>query len=190
MLADMYRYLLVMLFSNCSWFSLEKLVYLMNMIVHSGIKLSNIAFIYNNIHGYSPLGRGNCGTSTWNALRDETHQLGDIKRHCFTVVRNVFFGTTPLFANLDGDLFGAHAVDNQVKTLSNRKAYNEENTVDFIADAVFRVVLAIRFRRSGESAKKGVSGLMIVMMDVRAGQALLEFMVTADRGYGRDALSS
>lgn len=84
-LDDMYKYLSVSLFSMFCGFGVENSVYLMIMIGLSGIKRSDIKFIYNNCHCYRPLKGGNCCNSTWNALI-KFHQFGDIERLCFSVV--------------------------------------------------------------------------------------------------------
>jgi hypothetical protein len=59
-------------------------------------------------------------------------------------------------ATLDDELYGAGAVDNQVKSLSARKADRESHSADVLADAVFRVALAIRLHRRGESQLESV----------------------------------
>lgn len=52
-----------------------------------------------------------------------------------------------LLATLDDDLYRTRAADGQVKMLSSRKADKEGHSADAVADALFRVVLALRFRR-------------------------------------------
>lgn len=46
---------------------------------------------------------------------------------------------------LDDDLYGTQAKDNQVKTLSSRKAEKEGNSDVVICDVVFQKALGVRF---------------------------------------------
>lgn len=51
---------------------------------------------------------------------------------------------------LDDDLIGRRAGENQVKTLSARKADLEGHNADAVADTFFRVTFMVPFRRRGE----------------------------------------
>lgn len=160
------------------------------MIGHSRLNLKDIRFIGTDILGYSPVGRGNCRISTCNALRDETQQPAYFERICFPVVRKVFFGTTKFFVTLDDDLFGARATNNQVKTFSNRKSHREGNRADVIADSSFRISMALRFRRRGEKIESSVENLIQMVFKGLGEQALNSLTVTADRGYGKESLTT
>ena len=92
------------------------------------------------------------------------------------------------FATLDDDLYGARASDNQVKTLSARKADREGNTADAMADALFRVTLMIMFRRRGEGQSANVSNLIGTLLEGGGEQSLHGLIITADRGYGSFSL--
>lgn len=189
-MSDMYKFLAIFLYSNCTGLSFEKTIQSMNMIGHKCLSLRDVRFISSNILGYSPIGRGNVGTRTWNSMRDETQQLSEFERTCFTLIRTVFLGSVQCFATLDDDLFGCRAVDNQVKSLSNRKADREGHMADVIADSMFRVVLGMRFRRRGESAELSVKKLMDMILDGRGEQALNSLTITADRGYGKESFTT
>ena len=63
----------------------------------------------------------------------------------------VFINPVHTLATLDDDLCGTRAGDNQVKSLSIRKADREGHTADAIVDALFRVKLIVRFRRRGKA---------------------------------------
>ena len=89
------------------------------------------------------------------------------------------------FGTLDGDLYGTRASDNQVKTIRSRKADKEGHCVDALADALFRVTLMVRFRRRGESQASNVEKLVNTVVDARGEESLSEFVITADRGYGK-----
>ena len=60
--------------------------------------------------------------STWRTQRDETQYLGNFEKTAFEMTRKVLLTPMFLFATLDDDLYGTRASDNQVKTLSLRKA--------------------------------------------------------------------
>ena len=88
-----------------------------------------------------------------------------------------------LLATLDDDLFGTRASDKQFKMLGSRKADKEGHSADAVADALFRIVLAIRFRRRGEQQTESVRKLFSILMDGRGEEALNGCIATADRGY-------
>ena len=77
--------------------------------------------------------------------------MSEFENLAFREVRKAFFNPLHLFCNLDDDLFGTRASDNQVKTLSNRNADKEGHAADVLADALFRIILGVRFHRRGES---------------------------------------
>lgn len=99
----------------------------------------------------------------------------------------MFFCSLNLIGTLDDDLFGTRAADNQVKTLSARKADKEGHSEDAIADALFRVVLGLRFRRREELHTESVRKLLITVLDERGEEALNGCIIAADRGYGKDS---
>lgn len=75
---------------------------------------------------------------TWSFRRSE-----------YKATRNVIMTEQCMFITLEDDLYGTGASDNQVKTLSARKADNNGHRADVICDALFWVTLGIRFRRRG-----------------------------------------
>jgi hypothetical protein len=92
------------------------------------------------------------------------------------------------YLTLDDELVGSRAEDNQVKSLSMRKADREGKTAEVIADALFRVVLALLFHRRDEAQADGVSKLIESLMEGRGELSSKGLIVTADRGYGKAAL--
>ena len=97
----------------------------------------------------------------------------------------MFLVPAHLLATLDDDLYGTRASDNQVKALCSRKASKEGHSAGAIADALFRVTLAVRFRRRGESQFENVSKMLDLVFEGRGERSLHGFVLTADRGYGR-----
>lgn len=82
--------------------------------------------------------------------RDRTKCLSESEHLAFRETGKVFFCPLQNIATLDDDLFGTRATDNQVKTLSARKADKEGHSFDSIAEALFRVLMGIGFKRRGE----------------------------------------
>lgn len=121
---------------------------------------------------YSPTGRGQDGGKQWNAQRDQTRFLSEFENLAFRDTRKVFFSPLHLLATLDDDRFGRRASGNQVKMLRFRKADKEGHTADAVADALFRIVLAIRFRRRGEAQTDSVRKLLTTLNNGRGEEAL------------------
>jgi hypothetical protein len=92
------------------------------------------------------------------------------------------------YATLDDDLFGARTTDNQVKTLSARKADSEGHCADAIADALFKITFFVRFRRRGHTQTENVNQLLNCILESRGEQSFYGFTITADRGYAKMAL--
>ena len=183
--ATIYEYMAVMLYSQCSGFSFDKTLDLLT--TQTGRKLNGpiLKFINGNILAYSPVGRGKDSSLVWNAQRDQTVMLGQFERRAFDVSGKVFLVPDHTICSLDDDLMGTRASDNQHKTISNRKADREGHTVDVISDALFRVVLQIRFARRGEKRIQGVRKLLSSLLDSRGQQCLQGIVVALDRGYAR-----
>lgn len=59
-------------------------------------------------------------------------QLSEMKQTCFTLGSRLVFVPLHHIVNLDEDLVGTRAKDQQVKTLSLRKAQNEAHMADVI----------------------------------------------------------
>lgn len=184
----MYRFLAVLMFSHCTRFSLEKSIEILEALDATAPKLDEVRFISNNILGYSATGRRNDGQSKWVSQRDLTTLLTDFEKVAFELSIKIFFQLNFLMATLDDDLYGTRAQDNQVKTLSARKADREGHQADVLADALFHMTLALRFRRRGEKQSQNVGKSLGGILDGRGEQSLTGFIITADRGYGKYAL--
>lgn len=74
---------------------------------------------------------------------------------------------------LDDDLFSTRAMNSQVNTISNRKADNEGHSADAVANAFLRVIIALRFRRRGESQEENVRTLFKKLVEGKGRNLLL-----------------
>ena len=187
-LDDMYRYVAVLLLSHCTGFSFAKTI---GMILDCGCTppaLERVRFISTHILPYSPAYRGGGGTVTWNAQRDQTPSISEFERTAFRDTCKVFLTPVHMFVTMDDDLYGSRATDNQVKSLSSRKADREGHIADAVADAFFRVTLMVRFRRRGESQLTNVRSLIADLLESRGEQSMHGCIFTADRGYGKMSL--
>ncbi|PXF43284.1 hypothetical protein BWQ96_06981 [Gracilariopsis chorda] len=186
-IAEMYRYVSELLLSHTTGFSFEKNIEVLRQAGSTAPSLDRVRFIADNILEYAPTGRGRQGEMHWNAQRDQKRQLSEFESIGFRDTRKVFFCPLHLLATLDDDLYGTRASDNQVKMLSARKADKEGHSADALADALFRIILAIRFRRRGEAQTESVKKLLSTVLDGRGEEANTGCIVTADRGYGKQS---
>jgi hypothetical protein len=123
--SDMLRYVSVLLLSHCTGFSLTKSIELLKQDGVQEPSLERVRFVSTNILAYSASGRGGGGQSTWNCNRDQSSLLGEFDKASFRSSCKVFLAPNHTFATLDDDLCGTRAAENQVKTLSSRKADRE-----------------------------------------------------------------
>lgn len=91
-LKDMYGYLMVLIMSQPTGLSISKAVGILGMIQRGSIKANYVRFMSKHILGYYLVGRGNTGMWSWNELRDQTKQLGELQSILFGVVRKIFYG--------------------------------------------------------------------------------------------------
>ena len=138
-------------------------------------------YINTNILAYAATGRGEDNSLVWNTQRDQTVMLGQFERAAFRMTARMFH----TIISLDDDLMGTRTVDNQVKTISNRKADGEGHVADVLADALFRVVLQMRFRRRHDKLESCDSKIIANLMEVRGDISRQGMTVVADRGYAR-----
>ena len=81
-------------------------------------------------------------------------------------------------------LYSIRALDNQVKTLSDRKADNEGCIADIISYVFFRVAMAIYFQRQGESQEKSSKKLLENVTSYAGNTTLQGTIIATDCGYG------
>lgn len=98
------------------------------------------------------------------------------------------YGNPDIHVSIDDELVGSRSKEVQSKALSHRKADNEGIKNDAVADALFRVVLALRHKeRLGYSQERAVQELLrAISKDVN--EKLDGMCATADRGYSNVAL--
>ena len=146
---DMYRYVSVLLLSHLTGLSFERTIAWLTEMNCNAPSLDRTRFISQNIKAFSATNRGNSGETTWMSQRDRTQQLSALERASFRAICKVFLNPVYTFTTLDDDLYGTRAKENQVKSLSARKADKEGHSADAIADALFRLTFMVRFRRRG-----------------------------------------
>ena len=182
---NLYRYLGVMLFSQCTGCSFSKTLDMLEKL--SGHKLNEdlLSFINSNILAYAATGRGDDESLGWNAQRDQTVMLSQFERSAFRMTARIFMSSNHTILSLDDDLMGTRATYNQVKTISNRKADKEGHVADVLADALFRVVFQLRFRRRHEKLQYCVEKVMSNLLETRGDLSRQGIVVVADRGYAK-----
>lgn len=149
--------------------------------------IQRVRWIAAHLIAFPVVGRGGDGFSNWTSQRDQTPNLSEFERVAFKDTRRIFLHLLHLTLTLDDDLFGTRATDNQVKTLSCRKADREGHSADTVACAISRVVFALRFRRRGEGQVEAVKRLLTEMFEDVGPEARNSCIVTADRGYGKES---
>ncbi|CDF41179.1 unnamed protein product [Chondrus crispus] len=117
-MSDMYSFLGVSVFSQCSGFSLAKSLFFLSKLDCPVPTLQLVRFISANILAFSATGRGDQGESVWNSQRDQTVHLSEFEQAPYRMSCKVFLSPGHTFATLDDDLYGTRAIENQVKTLS------------------------------------------------------------------------
>lgn len=187
-LPEMYRFFAVFICSHTTGLSYTKTIEVLRCLGCKPPSLATVRYISSHILAYPATGRGSDGLNSWNSQRDQTPLLSSFEETAFRMSAKIFLSPTHLFATLDDDLYGTRAADNQVKTLSARKADKEGHVADAVADAFFRISLAVRFRRRGESQAENVDKVLQTLLGGRGEQSVLGFVVTADRGYGNLSL--
>lgn len=75
-------------------------------------------------------------------------------------------------ATLDDDLFGARASDKQAKRLSARKADKGGHSAYAITYALFRINLAMRYRRRGETRMESFRKRLMSLLKGRGEKAM------------------
>lgn len=93
--------------------------------------------------------------STWIAQRDLTAQLSEGDGVALSLSNRIFFVPLHQVVTLVVDSIFTRASDQQVDTLSPRRAQNEVHLSDGLADSFFTCLIAVRFRRRGEGQKIG-----------------------------------
>lgn len=83
------------------------------------------------------------------------------------------------FRTHDEDLFETRAAGNQIKMPSSRNADKEGHSADPVADALYRVILGIKFWRRGVRQKNLVQIVLSDILDGKGGETLSSCILTA-----------
>lgn len=135
--ADLYSFLAVFIFLQCSGFSISKRLELLHKMDYTVSPLSLVRFLSSNILAFSSTGHGDNGESVECSQRDQTVPLSVFEMAAYSMSCRVFLSPSYTFATLDDDLYSIRASDNQVKTISARKTDKEGHYIDAIADSLF-----------------------------------------------------
>lgn len=139
----------------------------------------------SNVMEFPDTRRGRERDEEWESQRDATHKLdGFDEREAYEMSRNISLSPNHTTVNLDDELYGTRARDNQVKKLSNRKEDKEGHSADVICDAFFRITLGVRFRRRGENQARNVEQLLKSFTSGHGQLSLRRIIASADRGDG------
>ena len=95
--------------------------------------------IRSRLRAHPSTNRGDMGSFARGGQRDQTTFLSALEQGALEMSARIFFCHSFTLATLDDDVYGTRAVENQVKTLSARKADREGHTAEVMADALFRI---------------------------------------------------
>lgn len=118
----MYAHVAILFLSHAMRPSFERSIPLLVQLGCITSSLGRVRFISGHIKAYSPNDRGDCGNTWWFSQRNRARRLSEFEALAFRETKKVFFSPIKLPATLDDDLHGTRESDNQVKSLSNRKA--------------------------------------------------------------------
>lgn len=122
-------------------------------------------------------------SKTWRYQR-----LDGFEKVSYKMTRTLFLGPAQVLVTIDDDLYKSCACDNQVKTMSSRKADKEGYCAGSICNALLRVTLCVHFRRRGESQTSNTKKLLEHFIEMRGELLLNGLAATVDRRYGSMAL--
>jgi hypothetical protein len=123
--SDMLRYVGVLILYICTGFSQTRSIELLLLDNVTAPSPDRVRYIATNVLAFSPTGRGDQGQSTWQCSRDQTQSLSEFEKAAFRSSCRLFLTPNHTYATLDDDLYETRATDNQVKSLSARKADRE-----------------------------------------------------------------
>lgn len=92
----------------------------------------------------------------WN----QTTNLSEFEYLSLAETKKIFSIPLHLMDRLDDELIGTRAVDNQVKSIANRKANRDDHSADSVADSFLRFIIALGFRRRGETQEATLRKLL------------------------------
>lgn len=88
------------------------------------------------------------------------------------------------FGTLDDDLYWTRAKDNQVKTLSAKKANQEGPSSDVVCDVLLCITLGVRYIRRGESKVQNMEVLLDSILQGQGSLSMDGIMARKDTAKG------
>lgn len=183
-LADMVRWTAVLLISSRCDISFNKALEEFTLRDCKVPSREKMLFTSRNVIAFPPKKSGKQSEDELAANRDATQRLDAFERTAYDFSWNVCLIAKHTTVTLDADLYGTRARDNQVKTLSSRKADKEGHSADVLCDTLFRITLGVRFRRRGDSQASNADKLLDVFNSGHGEISLRRIVASADRGYG------
>lgn len=111
----------------------------------------------------------------------------ELETQSFSMSSRVFINPNHTLYTLNHDLFGTCASNKPVKTIRAQKADREGQSFMVVADALFGIVLSIRFECRAESQRRNGNRLMYGLMEGR-GEYFLSGIVVSMDGYAQQIL--
>ena len=189
--AELWQYVSIMIYSHMTNQSFEICLDILPKLVDKSIifpSKEKLRFIQTHLLAYSPKNRGDLpGAETWNAQRDRTTFLSDFERLLLKSLLDVFVAPNAIIS-LDDELFGCRAKDIPKKSMSKRKADVEGYDAILLCEALFRVPIAINYRRRGESQEESVRTLIKALISVSGSASSAALTLMGDRGFGLEDL--
>lgn len=136
------------------------------------------------------MGREGDGFSSSKSQRDWTPNFSEFVSVVVKDTKHIFLHPLHLTLTLDNKLFGTRTTDNQVKTISCRKADRKGHYADTVACATSKVFFALRFQGRGEGQVETKKKLLTEMFENVCLEALNSRIVTADKGYAKESFLS
>lgn len=181
-LPDMIKWVSVLFMSSISEISFAKSLQDLGGRDRNIPNLENLFFINSQVIEFRPEKRGDKSSDEWSAKQDATKRVKDFSMWRTKWVESL----TPKFTtvNLNDDIYGTRARDNQVKALRNRKAGKEGHCTDWLCESCFRITLGARFRRRGGTQFRNAGKLLNELLEGHWIIFLRGVIVSVDRGYG------
>lgn len=93
----------------------DKTIDILSLLGCSAPVPGRVKFTSRHIPGFSAIGRGDIGDSTWRSQRDHTQNLAMFEKLANAMTRTVISIPVHNFATLDDDLYCTRSTDNQMK---------------------------------------------------------------------------
>lgn len=100
-----------------------------------------------------------------------------------SVIDKKYFSPLHFLATFDDDIFGTRTADRQLKMTRSRRADCAGHSADALADALFCIVAAIQFWRSGDAQKESLRKMLMTLISRNGEEAVKDFIVLTDPVY-------